>query len=385
MNMPNKNKPKIAIISQFPVGVLAGEMTGRGGGQAATWLPQLAMGLQNHQNIDIHWCVLTRDRTRTNPVGKWGQTFHFLYCPGVTVGLLLARWPQRLAFRRLFKELRPDLIHCWGTENLFGASLQEFKGTSILSMQGVIGTIFKTGELKGWRWKLFRHWEPLSMRKATVVTSDSQWGIKQIEFIVPGKKLHKVEYGVYPSFYDVTWQPNPKKPRILFVGALGRLKGIDIILEMLRRYPKRKWQMVFAGGGYLADELKSLNDPSVEVLGMLKTNEVQMEMAKAWALVMPSRADTSPNVVKEARVIGLPVVGSPHGGHAEYIDHGKDGFIVPSEDPDAWFQALDQLASNFDLCQTMGSARHEFFREYFRPEKTAEAFLGLYREMLEKA
>ena len=154
---------------------------------------------------------------------------------------------------------------------------------------------------------------------------------------------------------------------------------------MLRRYPKRKWQMVFAGGDYLADELKSLNDPSVEVLGMLKTNEVQMEMAKAWALVMPSRADTSPNVVKEARVIGLPVVGSPHGGHAEYIDHGKDGFIVPSEDPDAWFQALDQLASNFDLCQTMGSARHEYFREYFRPEKTAEAFLGLYREMLEKA
>jgi glycosyltransferase involved in cell wall biosynthesis len=164
---------------------------------------------------------------------------------------------------------------------------------------------------------------------------------------------------------------------------MNRLKGIDILLEMLRRHPQRPWTMVFAGGGYLGDALRALNDPSVEVLGMLRTEQVQAEMSKAWALVLPSRADTSPNVVKEARVIGLPVVGSPHGGHAEYIEHDKDGFIVDSEDPEAWFEALDRLCKDYALCRTMGSARHEHFRDYFRPEKTAEAFLDLYREMLE--
>ena len=76
----------------------------------------------------------------------------------------------------------------------------------------------------------------------------------------------------------------------------------------------------------MADTLRELNDPSIEVLGMLKTNDVQAQMSKAWALVTPTRADTSPNVVKEARVIGLPIIGSPNGGHAEYIDHGNDGF-----------------------------------------------------------
>ena len=116
---------------------------------------------------------------------------------------------------------------------------------------------------------------------------------------------------------------------------------------------------------------------------MIKSDQVQAEMSNVWALVMPSRADTSPNVVKEARVIGLPIVASPHGGHAEHVNDSKDGFIVPSEDPDAWFQALNQLASNFDLCHSMGTARHAYFREYFRPEKTAEAFLDLYREMLD--
>jgi glycosyltransferase involved in cell wall biosynthesis len=376
---------KICIMAEFPIGVLDGVMTGRGGGQAATWLPQLAKAWENQKDFEIHWCILDRATRNIVSTQCWKQHFHRLPCPSVTTSMLLARWPQRLAYRKIINQINPNLVHCWGTETLHGAGLLEFDGPSILSMQGVITTYYKTGELKGWRWKLFRHWEPLSMRNATVITSESHWGMKKVDSIVPGKTLSKVEYGVFPSYYDVTWQPDPKKPRILFVGGLGRLKGIDIILEMLKRYPKRSWQMVFAGGGNLAEELKSLNDPSVEVLGTLKTNEVQAEMAKAWALVMPSRADTSPNVVKEARVIGLPIVGSPHGGHAEYIDHGNDGFIVPSEDPEEWFQALDQLASNIDLCQSMGSARHEYFREYFRPEKTAEAFLKLYREMLEKA
>ena len=375
---------KICIMAEFPIGVLGGVMAGRGGGHAATWLPQLAKAWENQKDFEIHWCVLDRTTRSIVSTQCWNQYFHRLPCPSITTSMLLARWPQRLAYRKILHQIKPDLIHCWGTETLHGAALLEFDGPSILSMQGVITTYYKTGELKGWRWKIFRHWEPLSMRKASMITSESQWGMNQVKSIAPGKKLNRVEYGVFPSYYDVTWQPEPKKPRVLFVGGLGRLKGIDIILKMLKRYPKRPWQMVFAGGGYLADELRSLNDPSVEVLGMLKTNEVQAEMAKAWALVMPSRADTSPNVVKEARVIGLPVVGSPHGGHAEYIDHGKDGFIIPSEDPNAWFQALNQLASDYDLCKTMGNARHEYFRDYFRPEKTAEGFLELYGRMLQK-
>jgi glycosyltransferase involved in cell wall biosynthesis len=139
---------------------------------------------------------------------------------------------------------------------------------------------------------------------------------------------------------------------------------------------------VIACGGYLQEALRSLNDPMVEVLGIIKTPELQSRMARAWALIHPSRADTSPNVVKEARVIGLPVIGSPHGGHAEYIEHGKDGLIVDNEDPEAWFNAINDLASNCQLCRSMGLARHEHFRECFRPEKTAGAFLDLYLEMV---
>jgi glycosyltransferase involved in cell wall biosynthesis len=384
MDTNTKVRPKIAIVAEFPVGVLEGVMSGRGGGQAATWLPQLAMQWQDLRDLDIHWCILTRDKNLTTPVKKWGQTFHFLQTPSITASLLLGRWPQRLAYRRLFRQIEPDLLHVWGTENLFGSALLEFKGPSILSMQGIIHTCFKTGDLPGWRWRLFKHWEPVSMRNASIITSESNWGLERVSEIVTGKPLRKIEYGVFPSYYDIPWNPSPDQPRILYAGGLNRLKGADILLEMLRRHPKRTWKLVVAGSGYLEQALRELNDPMVEILGTIKTPELQAKMANAWALVHPSRADTSPNVVKEARVVGLPIVGSPNGGHSEYVEHEIDGLRIESEDPDEWFKALDGLANNYPRCRQMGQIHHAAFREHFLPGNTASEFLKLYQEILIK-
>ena len=380
--MSNSAKPLVvAVVAQFPLAFFEGGGQWRGGGQAATWLPQLAEAWKDAEGVEIHWLVLDRTIRKPETIRQLNQTFHRIPDCGTSWGLLAARWPQRRGYGRALREIQPDLVHCWGTETMHGAALWEFGGRSILSMQGVITTYYKTGDLTGWRWKLFRFWEPRTIRKSTMVTSESQWGLDQVEKIVPGKPKRKLEYGVFPSYYDVRWEPDASQPRFVFVGGLNRLKGIDLLIEMLRRHRDRSWTIVFIGDGYLADELRALNDPKVEVRGLLKTPEVQEELARAWGFVLPSRADTSPNVIKEARVIGLPVVVSPHGGHAEYVEDGVDGILVDSEDPEDWFAALEGLSGNFGRCLEMGGLRRERFREHFRPEKTAKAFLELYREM----
>ncbi|MDA0767482.1 MAG: glycosyltransferase family 4 protein [Verrucomicrobia bacterium] len=375
----------IAVVAQFPLGFFEGGGQGRGGGQAATWLPQLAEAWMDAEGVEIHWLVLDKTVREPGTMRQLNQTFHRIPDRGTSLGLLLARRPQRRGYGRVLREIRPDLVHCWGTETLHGAALWEFEGPSILSMQGVVTTYYETGDLVGWRWKLFRFWEARTMRRATVVTSESQWGLDRVAEIVPGKVMRKIEYGVFPSYYEVEWKPDPERPRILFVGSLNRLKGIDILMEMLRRHRGQKWTMVFVGSGYLEEELRALNHPQVEVRGTLKTGEVQEEMAKSWGFVLPSRADTSPNVIKEARVIGLPIIVSPHGGHAEYVEDGVDGTVVDGEDPEEWFAALEGLCGDFERCRAMGGARRELFREHFRPENTAKEFLALYRELGDKA
>ena len=379
----DKKTAVVAIFADFPMGYFESGATGRGGGQQSTWLPQLAEAWKDWTEMEIHWCVRDPSISKRVVERHLNQSFHRIPDSGISVGMLAVRWPQRLAYREVLRELKPNLVHCWGTETMYGAALWEFDGPSILSMQGLITTYFKTGDLRSWQWKMFKFWEARTMRKASMVTCESQWGLDRVDELVPGKRSRKIEYGVFSSFYEVKWNPDPEEPRILFVGSLNRLKGIDILVEMLRNHPMREWTMVFVGSGYLASELRALNDDRVEVLGVLKSAEVQEQMSKAWGFVLPSRADTSPNVVKESRVIGLPVVVSPHGGHAEYVQSGINGNVVESEDPEDWFAALDALCANYEQCRAMGEARHEFFRNHFLPASTAKHFAGLYTEMLE--
>lgn len=51
-------------------------------------------------------------------------------------------------------------------------------------------------------------------------------------------------------------------------------------------------------------------------------------MSQAWCLVHLSKADTGPTVVKEARVMGLPVILTDACGSKQYVEHNKSGFIV---------------------------------------------------------
>jgi glycosyltransferase involved in cell wall biosynthesis len=381
VSQSSTRRPRIAIVAQFPFGAFE-RFEGRGAGQQATWLPQLAMAWANQQEFEIHWHILAHKEQTSRSIQRWGQWFHLIPTSSITVGMLTRRIPQRLAYRRMFDMYPPDLVNVWGTENLYGACLDDYKGPSILSMQGVVGAIHRTGDLKGWRWNFIRHWELKSLRQATVISCESEWGIAKIHELVPGLITRKIEYGVSHGYYETTWNPDPHVPEVLYAGTLCRYKGTDILIKMLERHRNRDWKMVIAGDGYLRNSLQRLEDPKIELLGTVTSTELCKRMATSWVLVHPSRADTSPNVVKEARVIGLPVIGSSHGGHAEYIKNGVDGLRIESEDPDEWFAAINTLCSDFQKCRSMGAVNHAHYRAALRPSLTAQAFLDLYRKLL---
>jgi glycosyltransferase involved in cell wall biosynthesis len=87
-------------------------------------------------------------------------------------------------------------------------------------------------------------------------------------------------------------------------------------------------------------------------------------------------------VVKEARVIGLPVITTRCGGQVGYVADGQNGFLV---DPGNVPQLADRLAhilADLDTAKKMGGHEQASQRAWFRPENTANGFLQLYREMV---
>ncbi len=377
--------PRIAILADFPWTYFDHGAQGRGGGQSSTWLVQLAEAYQEYSSeFEIHWLSIDRSRwsggMRTRD--SIGQRFHQF--PGIRASLdvRLRYMPSYLYLSNALRTIQPDILHTWGTERSYPI-MNGWSGIpTILSMQGILTEYMRIGSFSGnGFWEKVSAWEPRFLKSANIVTVESQWGMQTIRRDVDGLDIRQVEYGVHPSFYNVNWEPDLINPYALYVGSIDTRKGVDVLMEAANSLRNRPWKLRIAGDGPLREHFQQQCIHNVDWLGLQSWSELQQQLAHALCLVLPTRADTSPNVVKEARVIGLPVITTLHGGQAEYIQDGVNGVIVNPLEPMLLARSLDSVMSDPEKAIAMGARRHLQDRGYFRPEETARRFTNIYREL----
>ena len=381
------NKKRIAILADFPWSFFADGATGRGGGQMTTWLTQLATEFSKDSPYEFHWISIDRKGWMGRSASKEWQGQYFHRIPGLKtpVDLRLGYWFSRWQLLRQLRRINPALVHCWGTETAYPSVGGHCKVPVILSMQGVLSNLHKQGFLPDhWYWNKIPKLEPGFIRRASLVTCESQWAINRVREVVPEVAARQVEYGVNPSFYNVSWTPDLVQPYALFVGTLAAYKGVDILLEALAKVKERNWGLKILGDGPLRDRVKACGIPGVEWLGILPWSDLQQQMRKAMCLVHPTLADSSPNSVKESRVIGLPVITTIHGGQFGYIRDGENGIIVNPLNSESLAKALSQIMNDPDLARVMGAARHAEDRAYFQPSNTAQGFLEIYKQLTDE-
>ena len=372
----------IAILADLPVEALRGEAQGRGAGHAATWLPQLAKALICEGDLEIHWIVLKNDVKRYCHEQIAGQTIHIVPRRSMTIDMVSGHRLARAKMRRVLKSIKPDVIHVWGSESSYPSVLKGAAVPTIMSMQGILSEYDRIGSFRdNWRMRLQAWHEKKWVQQATMITSESEWGMEKVRLIAPHADCRMVEYGVDPSFYDLKWNPDASEPCVLYSGGGDWRKGFDLLMEAMALPPVPAWKCWVAGSCLKSDDAVWKSFPHVEVLGNLKWSEMQERMTRAWGLVLPTRADTSPNAAKEARVIGMPVITSRNGGQAGYIRNQENGIIVDPLSPGKLRAAIDRLLAEYGATIAMGETRHAEDRAYFRPERTADAFSSLYREL----
>ena len=148
-----------------------------------------------------------------------------------------------------------------------------------------------------------------------------------------------------------------------------------------QQIPDRQWECRFVGDPTMEVEITSRGIGRVEIFGLLDWNEMKQQIANAWAVTLPTRADTSPNTVKESRVIGVPVISTVHGGQMEYLRDRVNGRIVDPLGAGELACALSEVMASFESANRLGKGRHSDDREYLRPERTADSFAEIYREL----
>lgn len=346
-------------------------------GHFATWLPQIAAVWSDNPEFEIHWLTASRKANHPDPVKWLGQTFHTVYVPEKLRTLRLYSRDCSLMKKKL-KELNPDLVHAWGTEDCCGLAAARSGYPFLLSMQGILTEYARC--IPPNIFERVQSWiERYVLKRARNITVESTWGMNLMKALAPHARIERVEYGVSDYFYHVEWQPDEREPYAIFVGSPCDRKGIRDALAAFSSPLLSRRKLLVAGGDIGA--YSDVSPPNVIWLGRKSRDETAQLMARASCLVLPTRADTSPNVVKEARVIGLPIITTPHGGQTDYVLEDETGYIVNAGDIETLTKRISEVLENPSLARRLGGAMHAEHRDWFRTQNTASRFLEIYRRL----
>jgi glycosyltransferase involved in cell wall biosynthesis len=145
----------------------------------------------------------------------------------------------------------------------------------------------------------------------------------------------------------------PDEPFLLFVGALGRHKGVDVLLDAYARLDDPP-PLVLIGARWpgmpdVPDGVAVLHDwPAGAVAGAWRRCMIGL-VPSAWA-------EPFGLVAVEAMQAGRPVIASAAGGLADIVVDGETGVLTPPGDPTALAAALRRLLADEGLRRAMGEA-----------------------------
>ncbi len=176
-------------------------------------------------------------------------------------------------------------------------------------------------------------------------------------------------------------------PIALFVGRFRPQKGLDVLLDAateLRRQSDRP-QIVIVGEGPLepwldAEISRRRLDHFVSNHGF--TPRVRLYYAASDLVVMPSRAEGMPYVLLEAHAAGRPVAATLVSGMEEFIQHGANGYLMPTDNPDALAALLGEKLQNRDHLAEMGRRAARNFPAQWHAERMVRRTCDLWTQVL---
>jgi glycosyltransferase involved in cell wall biosynthesis len=296
----------------------------------------------------------------------------------------LAHLPARVA--RELRTFRPDAVLVQGVHETTGVLLARTLARSgakvILDVQG------------DWRGAARLYGSPLRRLAAPLADAAAPFAVRRADAVRTVSeqttslvRAHGVEpAATFPSFVDVEvfgGEPEslPAEPRALFVGALERVKGIDVLLEA--------WPAVGVGSLLIVGDgaERELVTRSCELRGLewkprLEPHDVARALDAAWCLVLPSRSEGLPRVTLEALARGRAVVGTRAGGIPDVVEDGVSGLLVEPADPRALAEALRRLLSDRSLAERLGKGARAAVERW---RTTPEAWARSVRELVDTA
>ena len=245
-----------------------------------------------------------------------------------------------------------DAVHAWNVPSAF--IMKKIKAKKkILSVHGVYSKQVNMLHSKITS-SVINSRESQVLDWADKLTTDSKF--VQSEYAKLGKSFEYI-----PAPLDSKkFQSIPmieKKNQIVFVGRDSYEKGIDILRN-----------------------IESKINASVRYCTNMDWKDAMKIIKESQILVVPSRTESIPQVIKEAFFLKVPVIATNVGGIPELITDGNTGLLVSPENPEELANTINGLLSDDNTKQKLSKNGFEFINKNFSWDVLLEEYIKLYEQ-----
>ncbi|MBB05354.1 MAG: colanic acid biosynthesis protein [Pseudooceanicola sp.] len=295
---------------------------------------------------------------------------------------------QQQNLNLVLKNIAPVLIHLQWPSVIpwFEEVLMEQKIQVVLSQRGFHSNVRPFVDEANFEY--LNKWYPKiagfqSVSKAIAANGDKIWAssIKTDKVIYTGLPLQEI------PFSENYMRSTPL--RLLSIGRAHWIKGYDYALHACKQLKEKDIPFHYTIiGGAGDEELQFLVDNlGLKNYVVLERRKPQSEvfnlMQEASLLLMPSLEEGIPNVVVEAMAIGLPVISTDCGGVPELITKDKEGWLVPTRNPQALAGAIEAfLGLSLNKVEEVRLAARKKVEQQHNEEQMVKGMEDLYYEVL---
>jgi L-malate glycosyltransferase len=184
----------------------------------------------------------------------------------------------------------------------------------------------------------------------------------------------------------VVAQLSPWKGQATAIQALKLLceEGIDAHLLLIGSAKFIARSTRFDNQSYLASLHKLVTDAGLEhrVSWLGEREDVPELVGALDVLLLPSWEEPFGRALIEAMALGVPVIATNVGGPSEILNDGREGFLLPPREPQAWAQAARRLAESPARAVQMGDAGRRRVEQAFTVEHHLAAMLDVYERAM---
>jgi L-malate glycosyltransferase len=248
-----------------------------------------------------------------------------------------------------------DIVHAFNVPSAFAMKYTKAK-KKVLSIHGVYSEQVDA-----------LHSKTISTAAKITETKVLEWADKLTTDSKIVKKMYKEKLNVDFEFFYAPLDikkfkklknVEKKEKQIIFIGRDSYEKGVDILRG-----------------------IESKINAKIIYCTDMKWEEAMENLKASSILVVPSRIESIPQVIKEAFYLKIPIIATNVGGIPELITDNETGILIPPNDPKILENSINKLLLDDETSKKLADTGYEFVMNNLTWEILLPKYVKFYEDL----